>query len=271
MAVVKSSQGWEPALRTPHPCDHLIQLYTDEAFLTSAVSHFLRSGLVNGEAAVVIARPSHLEMFTARLSVGFDVPDAVARGQFVTLDAESCMAKFMVDGKPDRAAFFAMVNRVLADVRKAGYERIRLFGEMVDMLWERNLVATVELEDLWNEVLTDDRLCLLCSYRIDTFDRSVHRGLLHQISRSHSHSIPAEDYERLDEAVDRAYQDVFGQAGDPTKLRDLFVAHNPPPTVMPKGQAALHALRGLEGGLADEVLDRAAKYYRAPRDSSRRR
>jgi hypothetical protein len=196
MAVVKSSPGWEPALRTPHPCDHLIQLYTDEAFLASAVSHFLRSGLVNGEAAVIIARPSHVALFEARLTAGFDLPGATARGQFVTLDAEGCLSQCMVDGKPDRAAFFAMVNRVLTNVRQAGYERVRLFGEMVDMLWERNLAATVELENLWNDVLTDERLCLLCSYRIDTFDRTAHRGLLHQITRSHSHSIPAEDYGR---------------------------------------------------------------------------
>lgn len=144
----------EAQLRTPHPCDHLIQLYTDEAFLGRAVARFVGRGLAEGEAAVVIATPAHVDAFTARLAAGgLDVPEIVDRGQLVVLDAEGCLAKFMVDGMPDRAAFFVLVRGVLDGVRAVGYTSIRVFGEMVNLLWDHNLEATVRLEELWNEVL----------------------------------------------------------------------------------------------------------------------
>jgi hypothetical protein len=267
---MESTQSWQPLLRTPRPCDHLIQLYTDEAFLTRAVTHFVGCGLAEGEAAVIIATPPHVDAFKERLAAGVDLAEALARDQLVILDAESCLAQFMVEGTPDRAAFFAVVNAVLDRVRNAGHDRIRLFGEMVNLLWDHNLAATVQLEGLWNEVLADHRVCLLCAYRIDNFDRHAHRGMLHQISRYHSHFIPVEDYGRLEEAVDRAYHDVFGKTGDARGLRDLFVSQHPSAPLMPSGQAALHALRGLQDTIADQVLERTSRYYKGSGTSALR-
>jgi hypothetical protein len=192
---MNATTSWETLLRTPRPCDHLIQLYTDEAFLAQAVAQFVGRGLAEGAAAVVIATPAHVDAFIARLAAGgLDVPEIVRRGQLVVRDAEGCLATFMVDGMPDRAAFFRLVRGLFDGVRAAGHMSIRVLGEMVNLLWDHNLEATVRLEELWNEVLADQRVSLLCAYRIDNFDRHAHRGVLHQISRVHSHLIPLEDY-----------------------------------------------------------------------------
>jgi hypothetical protein len=257
------ADGWRPLLRTPHPCDHLIQLYTDEDFLARAVAEFVGGGLGSGEAGVIVATPPHVELFKGALATQVDVASMVARQQLVFVDAESCLARFMAGGMPDRTAFFAVIDEMLHPVRDAGRGRVRVFGEMVDLLWNDNPPATVALEALWNEVLNDPRLCLLCAYRIDNFDCHAHRGVLHQVSRSHSHLIPAEDYDRLDHAVDRAYRDVFGPGGDPGSLRALLVARHSARTIMPPAQAALEVLRGLNDTLADAVLERARHHYAA--------
>src|SRR5262245_65852906 len=83
--------SWESLLRTPHPRDHVVQLYTDDHVLDRAVAHFLGGGLRDGDAAVIIATPAHVRLFTERFTaVGVGVQEPVDRGQLVSPDAEPC-------------------------------------------------------------------------------------------------------------------------------------------------------------------------------------
>src|SRR5690242_9749011 len=101
---MSASPSYVNRLRRPQARDHLIQLYTDEAFLTRAVGDFLREGLASDEGAVVIATPSHVSLFVERLNaVGIDAAAAISRGQLVVLDARTCLDSFMVSGMPDPA------------------------------------------------------------------------------------------------------------------------------------------------------------------------
>lgn len=258
---MSSVASWESVLRAPRPCDHVVQLYKDEGFLLRAVTHFLGIGLAEGGGGVLVATPSHVKAVTERLAATIDVPSALTRDQLVLLDAETCLAGFMVEGRPDRSAFFTLAHGVLDRVERAGHPRVRLFGEMVNLLWETNLPATVQLEALWSEVLAERHVSLLCAYQIDNFDPQVHRGLLHRITRSHSHLVPVEDYERLDTAVDRAYRDVFGDRPDTARLREVLARQPSTAATMPPGQAALVALRDVRADIADDVLTRARHYY----------
>ncbi|MGH7323844.1 MAG: MEDS domain-containing protein [Candidatus Rokuibacteriota bacterium] len=183
-------------------CDHIIQLYTEEDALIRTLVRFVGSGLEQGEATVVIAVPEHLAALMKRLGAkGSNVANAVDQGAFIAVDAECCLAKFMIDGMPDRAIFRSVMTAILDRIRDAGYRKIRLFGEMVTLLWEHNaLGASVRLEELWNEVIVEYQVCLLCAYRIDTSDPRLKRGILHQIARSHSHSL-SEDGDLLIDAV----------------------------------------------------------------------
>lgn len=259
---MSAKTSWESLLRSPRPCDHVVQLYQDEGFLLRAVTHFMAAGLAQGEAGVLIATPDHRRGVAERLAVALDVPAALARDQLVLLDAETCLAAFMVDGLPDRAAFLTMAHGVLDRVQAAGHANVRLFGEMVNLLWARSLAATTQLEAFWSEVLAERKVSLLCAYQLDNFDHRLHRGLLHRITRSHSHLVPVEDYERLDAAVDRAYQDVFGQRADTARLRELMAAQRSA-AAMPAAEAALLALRDIRADIADDVLARAGHYYTA--------
>jgi KaiC/GvpD/RAD55 family RecA-like ATPase len=261
---MNAQPSWAPLLRTPHPCDHLVQLYTEDSFLVRAVGHFLASGLTQGEAAVIVATPEHAEAFRTELrTLGVDVASAIGRGQLTALDAEECLSVFMVGGLPDADKFRAVITPVLEHVRAEGFSSIRLYGEMVNLLFRDNLEATVRLEELWNELLADARISLLCAYRIDNFDRHAHRGLLHRITRCHSHLIPVDDYDRLDRAVDRAYEDVFGSRGSAGDLRRLITANYAAGPEMPSAQAALLALETLVPSVADAVIERTRQHYYA--------
>ena len=255
------AQPWETHLRTPAPCDHVIQLYTDDAFLTRAVGEFIGTGLQQGEGAVVVATPAHVDALTAALRHRIDVVSARERGPLVGLDAPGCLGHFMRAGHPDPDLFFTVVGAVLDRVRAAGFSRMRLFGEMVDLLWAQNLPATLELEELWNQALAAHGVSLLCAYRIDNFDRHAHQGVLHQLSRSHSHLVPVEDYARFERAVDRAYQEVFGPDSEAGLLRELLGQRRTGAPAMPPAQAALLALRDVRRDLADDVLERARRHY----------
>lgn len=255
--------AWRAHLHAPRPCDHLIQLYTDEAFLERAVGEFVGNGLAAGEGALLVATPSHGEAIVRRLAVaGHDPRAAQGRGQLGILDAAQGLRRFMLGGMPDPEAFRAFVHEALDAIRAAGFPRIRVFGEMVDLLWKRHLDATVRLEELWNEVLADEQVSILCAYRVDNFDASAHRGLLRRVSRSHSHLIPVEDYDRLDLAVARACDDVFGGEPDGALVRGLLGSSDQT-TVMPRSQAALLALQDLPEGIAESVLTRARHHYKS--------
>jgi KaiC/GvpD/RAD55 family RecA-like ATPase len=240
----------------------VVQLYHDEDFLARAVLQFLASGFAAGEAGLIIATPAHRDLFTHRLQeTGIDVAKAVDRTQLILEDAECCLRQVMPNGRPDRQAFLSFVSGILGRARAAGFDGARIFGEMVNLLWDRDLEATIELEALWNAVLADEHVSLLCAYRSDNFAPDTHRGLLHQISRSHSHLIPVEDYERFEHAVDRAYADVFGTLKDSKSLRAQMLSSTPAGPDMPRAQAALLALRSVSPKLADQVLQRARHHY----------
>jgi len=259
MAVVVSE-----VVRHPSPCDHLIQAYTDDGFLARVVADYVSTGFEQGEAAVIIATRHHVALFSDRLgALGVDVPGAAAASQLVFLDAEQTLGRFMVEGRPDRNRFLAVVATALDSVRSAGYRGIRLYGEMVDLLWGHNLEATIALEQLWNEVIADERLSLFCAYRLDPLGRQV-QGVLRQVTHCHSHSLPVQDPERFQRAVDRAYTEVFGVRGDARMLQDLMVERQNLATAMSEAQAAVFALERMPPLIANEVRDRARLHYRNP-------
>jgi hypothetical protein len=43
---------------------------------------------------------------------------------------------------------------------------VRIFGEMVDLVWKSNLQSTQRLEELWNEVIEAHSVPLLCAYSL---------------------------------------------------------------------------------------------------------
>jgi hypothetical protein len=257
-----SDLTWERLLQATIPGQHVVQLYSNGAFLARAVGRYLGEGLRMGEAALLVATASHGRAVMRRLrDAGLPLHDLARRRQLILLEADRTLGELLVDGAPDRARFRAVIGRAVRAIKTAGYARIRAFGEMVDLLRLASLEEALHLETLWNELLVEDRISLLCAYAIDVFDRRSYGGVLERVAAAHSHLVPVEDYARLDAAVERAYGDVFGAGGDGAYLRRAFVRHYPKPAAMPDAQAALLAALEFMPATASLILCRARQHY----------
>ena len=209
---MKTLSSWNALLAAPAACDHLVQLYTSDDALASTVARFIEQGLAAGEGVIGIMTGAHWTEIAGRLTAaGVDVAAARAGRQLLVCEASEMLNRFMVDGMPDRTAMRSTILGVLGSVREAGFSKVRAFGEMVDILNRHgNLAAAIRLEELWNELLDEQRIALLCAYAVDAFDRESYKSTLPSIGQVHSHLMPVEDSDRLEHAIDRAFIDVFG-------------------------------------------------------------
>jgi hypothetical protein len=256
------SLAWQRFVTAPGPGQHVARLHADPDHLAHAVAEFLGAGLRAGEAAVLIATPAHQERIVRRLeAAGFDLVELRRRGQVSILDAATTLARLLVDGRPDPSRFAEAVGGVLDAARAAGFQRVRAFGEMVDLLRRTDLEATARLETLWSDLLATRGIALLCGYSVDPFDPRAHRGLLQHVCLAHSDVVVAEDPERFRQAVERAYVEVFGQAGDGDGLRRAFVAQYARPASMSEAAAALLAARQFVPDAGDAIAERAGRHY----------
>ena len=147
------------------PCEHLVQIYADDDVFLKSLEGFVASGLETGDGVVVIATPSHRQALEERLRRrDFDLAAASLKDQFIALDAEQTLARFMVDGWPDDERFQRMVADLVGRAGGNG-RRVRAFGEMVSILWSRgDCGATVRLEYLWNNLCKQGTFSLFCAY-----------------------------------------------------------------------------------------------------------
>jgi hypothetical protein len=147
--------------------DHLVHFYDSDDKLAEKVAPFLEDGLASGEAAVLIATPSHTrDVRSALRACALDVEALEACGRLTCLDAAETLAQFSNGKVADETRFAKVVGGVLERARAAAPRgTIRAYGEMVDLLWGQGDVAgAVRLESMWNELARTTRLSLLCSY-----------------------------------------------------------------------------------------------------------
>lgn len=147
------------------PCEHVMQIYTDEGAFMDTLTRFVAEGLARGDAAVVVATAAHRSSLTSRMGLlGVDVDTALVDGSLTVLDAASTLSRFMVDGWPDEQLFHTVVNGIVEPLRQ-NQRNVRVFGEMVALLWAQgHSGATVQLEHLWNDVCASQGLTLFCAY-----------------------------------------------------------------------------------------------------------
>jgi KaiC/GvpD/RAD55 family RecA-like ATPase len=154
-------------LADPHPCSHIVYPYTDEDHVREAVCLFASAGLQKDEAVVLIMTKAHCEPIQKRLEAeGFDIATLQDTGQLACIDAEDLLRRFMIGGMPDPVLFKNVVGMIITRAQTK-QKRVRLFGEMVSLLWTTSLAAAESLERLWNEVLETYSVALLCTYALD--------------------------------------------------------------------------------------------------------
>ena len=203
-----AQSGWVP---TPRPeldmagaADHFVQFYETDGFLFRLLGEFIGAGLRAGEAAIVVATPAHREGLAERLqALGLDVIAARKSGQYVELDAAAMLATFMVNGIPDPERFNQVFGGIIAQTA-AGWRGVRVFGEMVALLWaQEHYEAAVALEALWNQLRTVHAFVLCCGYPLTGIGEEALARLLSDVCAAHSYVIPAESYTALTNSDER--------------------------------------------------------------------
>jgi DNA-binding NarL/FixJ family response regulator len=263
--TANEGESWRGLLTSAAPSDHIVQLYQDQQFLNRAVCRFAAAAITNGEGVILVPTVAHWDAFRPRLeSEGVDVKAAEKRGQLTVVDADNLLPTFMRDGMPDSPVFLGLAQNVISEARGDGrYPKVRWWGEMVNILWERGDVsASMALEDQFDQLAHEQDIAIFCSFLMDNFDGDVHARMLPRLGENHSHLIPVEDYSRLERAVSEALQDVVGP-DESRVLEGELLSRFAAPFQMPRSQALLLALRQTLPVVADNVLQRSRTLYGA--------
>jgi signal transduction histidine kinase/ActR/RegA family two-component response regulator len=184
--------------------EHFVQFYEADAFLISSLSGFIGAGLGAGDACIVVATGAHRDALDEQLrAAGFDPDAARACGQYVSADAAELLSQFMVAGLPDAGRFSEVIGGIVAKA-EAGRGRVRIFGEMVALLWaEENYDAAIRLEELWNELHKTHPFTLFCAYPMQGFGGEGHARGLGDVCTTHARVIPAESYSAITDTDER--------------------------------------------------------------------
>lgn len=156
-------------LTNPDPRGHIVYPYAQDSQVADAVALFTRAGLRKSEAVLLVMSETHRQLVRQRLErEGVDIEQLESTGQLVFEDAERLLATFMIDGIVDQARFNAKIGGMIESAKGSGGSPrpVRVFGEMVDLIWTSNPTATQHLERLWNEVIHQHAVPLLCAYSL---------------------------------------------------------------------------------------------------------
>jgi hypothetical protein len=174
-----------------------VQFYETEAHLVGQVTAFIRAGLLVGDAVIVIAGARRREDLERHLRG--EISSAATRhfrtDQYLALDAAETLAKFMVDGQPDEKRFTGFMGPVLRRAAESTTRRIRVFGEMVNILrGTETHEAAIRLEAFWNNLAGAHPISIFCGYAMSSFGRGADGQAFLRVCDAHSRISPAESY-----------------------------------------------------------------------------
>jgi hypothetical protein len=177
---------------------HAVRFYESERSLALIVAEFLSEGFADSHSGLVVATPAMRAALVLALSArSLDVVELQRSGQFLLLDAKELLGVFMIDGQPDATRFNTAMCETIARVRRRRTGgKLRIFGQMVDVLWrEGQQDAAIHLEMLWNQLAHKQAFSLLCGYAMGNFYKDSN---FEDICGQHSHvSCDGQAYARM--------------------------------------------------------------------------
>jgi hypothetical protein len=143
---------------TVHP-SHGVYFYDNDWFLVQKLRDFVREGVAQKEVVIMIATEPHRKLVRQVLSV-----EEIA--YCLEWDASELLSTFFANGSFKRDRFLDVTHDLFTRARQ--FERpIRIYGEMVMLLWRQGLRnRALELEHLWNDLAPRSQCSLLCGYPV---------------------------------------------------------------------------------------------------------
>ena len=176
--------------------EHIVQFFDTDESRVRNVAAFLAAGYAAGDTLIIVARPviwaAMIEQLEAK---GVPVHTAVGSGRLVVKDAAATLQTLSSGGSLDAALFDQVIGRAVRTLSARG--RVRAYGEMVDLLAQRGeLGEAIKLEGLWNGLLEQRPIFLMCGYSAAHFvSAGTHRALL-DICQAHS-NVQSDDHDAL--------------------------------------------------------------------------
>jgi CheY-like chemotaxis protein len=167
---------------------HAVCFYDDAQSLSRTVAGFIGEGLIAGDAAIVIATPTHGAAIHEQLTANDVNPwKRIAQGELLFLDAQEVMNSFMVGGVPDTGRFHDTIRPIMDSVAGRRHSPVRAYGEMVDLFWRNGQeAAAISVEMLWNGLIAPGKCSLICGYSSEQVGRGAgFEAICHQ----HSHVV----------------------------------------------------------------------------------
>jgi PAS domain S-box-containing protein len=208
-----------------HESDHIVQFYEQDAFLIDQVVDFLDSPLESDHTCIVIATRPHHEAIQQQLAALLRQKEVYPPSwrRIIALDADATLAEIVVHGSPDRARFTDFIGRLIGEATAGGSKPVRVFGEMVALLWANGQYeAALALEEFWNELGAFHRFTLFCAYPIHGFSRHEDTARFTTICGAHSIVRPAEGFV-LPKSPERIYR-VVAQLQQKTRALEVEIA-----------------------------------------------
>ena len=205
--------------------DHVVGVYNRDQELIYAVARFAAETLEQGGAAVVVATAAHRPAIEARLvDRGVALEAAMSAGRYQAFDAAETLSSLMRDGRPDTDQFASVAGAVIERAQAAG-RPVRVFGEMVGLLWDQgNVAAAIELESLWNDLSRHHTFALFCAYAMSSLETSADLSAVRGMCDCHSSVSPLPEVApALAEPMFAAGCDDYDRmfVGSPATLRDV--------------------------------------------------
>jgi hypothetical protein len=173
-----------PVLQNPHA----VRFYESDRSLAVIVAEFLHAGFADNQPGIVVATPTQRAALLRELHGRLlDVVELQRSETLLMFDARDTLATFMVDGRPDETRFMEGMSKVIERACKGRSDcTVRIFGQMVDVLWQENeQEAAIRLEVLWNELAQTKSYSLLCGYAMGHFYKDA-EGKLDEVCAQHT-------------------------------------------------------------------------------------
>ena len=167
---------------------HSVFFYQREVFLINHLVQLVKEGLDRGEPLLFVTTTDHRIILHRRLLNESVL--APFKGVYLAMDATDTLSRFMVDDWPDQHLFMKEIGDMIRLIAQG--TRIRIYGEMVSVLWARGqYTAAIQLEKLWNKLATQYDFALLCAYRSSDFEGPEKVSLRRDVCACHCDVVSA--------------------------------------------------------------------------------
>lgn len=172
---------------------HVVHFYEAPDARDRAVVEWVLPTLRNGGGALLVCTPSNAARVRAGLcDAGLDVEDLERHGRLMIVRARDLMARF-IDARGLHPETFRHLARDLILKIRVGCgdsdAPIRVWGEMVHLLWEAgDRSGAHRLEQMWNDILPEAGVELLCSYDVAGATDAAYDALRRDVMETHVHA-----------------------------------------------------------------------------------